>query len=709
MTATALPQLRQELELLPARMAVDGTKQYMLFDPVRNAFHMLNEKALKLLKLWTDLPQNSENPLETLLEKSRQTYPETIITSDDIEEMTSFILTQNLSVHPPQNDSETFAKREAAMRRPWYETILHKYLYFRIPLVKPTKFLNAFAPSLRWMFNPLTWMVIGVLGLIGLYFTSRQWDQFLTTFWHFFTFEGFIFYGITLVILKSLHELGHAFTAHHFGARVPIIGIAFLVMFPVLYTDTTDAWRLTERRKRLLIDGGGMIVELGIACLAIFLWSFLPDGPARSMAFFIATASWTLSLIVNLNPCMRFDGYYLLGDFFNVQNLQKHGFDMGRWKMREVLFDLGAPKPFDTSPVREKGLCAYAYTTWVYRFFLFIGIAILVHHLFPKAIGIVLFTVEILWFIVLPIWREMKNWWSFRMTILSTRRGRLTLSAGLILLAILFWPWQGRIAAPALLQPVQHTEIYPASAGYIDRIYVKSGDTVRKGDPLFTLSSETVLHEREQSRRRLALIDAQIDRRTASLIERRAGHLLDADKQAEIAVHKGLNNLISDLVILAPHDGYVSDVMSRLHKGRFVQNTSRLARIINPTDYEIIAFPGENSALRLQKNAKVKFISDEPYQSGIEGHIDKISPTSLSQIKIREITSYHGGRLGVVDNPDGTLSPQKPILKVRIQCEDCPAFTRFHRGTAFLDAKAQSPAMAVWKNIARVLIRETDF
>jgi len=314
-------------------------------------------------------------------------------------------------------------------------------------------------------------MVIAGLGIIGLYFTSRQWDQFLATFWHFFTFQGFIFYGITLIALKSLHELGHAFTAHHFGARVPIIGIAFLVMFPVLYTDTTDAWRLRERRKRLLIDGGGMIVELGIACLALFLWSFLPDGPARSLAFFIATTSWTLSLLVNLNPCMRFDGYYLLSDFFNVQNLQKHGFDMGRWKMREILFGLGAPKPSPAAPLREAGLCTYAYITWVYRFFLFIGIAILVHHLFPKAIGIVLFSVEILWFIILPIWREMKNWWSFRMTILSTRRGRISLTCGIILLAIFALPWQNRISAPALLQPVQHTEIYPASAGYVQQIY----------------------------------------------------------------------------------------------------------------------------------------------------------------------------------------------------------------------------------------------
>jgi len=178
------------------------------------------------------------------------------------------------------------------------------------------------------MFKRNTWVFIFIIGLIGLFFTARQWDQFTTTFMHFFTLEGFIFYAITLTLIKALHELGHAYTARHFGVRVPIIGVAFLVMFPILYTDTTDAWRLTDKRKRLLIDSGGIIVELSIAAISLFLWSFLPDGPARSAAFFAATTSWVLSLMVNLNPCMRFDGYYLLGDLFGIQNMQARGFEL---------------------------------------------------------------------------------------------------------------------------------------------------------------------------------------------------------------------------------------------------------------------------------------------------------------------------------------------------------------------------------------------
>jgi len=297
----------------------------------------------------------------------------------DILAMSDFLYTQQLTIEPPGGDVAALANREAAKRRPFYELLVHRYLFFRIPLFAPDKFLRAVYPLIALFFTKYTLIISALLGAVGLYFALGQWDQFVRTFWHFFTLEGLVFYVLALAAIKSLHELGHAFMAHHFGARVPTLGLAFLVMFPILYTDTTDAWRLLDKRKRLLIDGGGMIVEIIIACLSLFLWAFLPDGPMRSLAFFAATTSWAFSLLVNLNPCMRFDGYYLLADWFGIHNLQKTGFELGRWKMRETLFDLRAPKPSTDEGARLIGLLSYAYTTWVYRFFLFIGIALLVH------------------------------------------------------------------------------------------------------------------------------------------------------------------------------------------------------------------------------------------------------------------------------------------------------------------------------------------
>ena len=92
---------------------------------------------------------------------------------------------------------------------------------------------------------------------------------------YFFSFKGLMLYLITLIFVKSLHELGNGYIAKYFGCRVSAIGIAFLVFFPFLYTDTTDAWRLRNHRERLIINFAGILTELHLALIATFLWAIL--------------------------------------------------------------------------------------------------------------------------------------------------------------------------------------------------------------------------------------------------------------------------------------------------------------------------------------------------------------------------------------------------------------------------------------------------
>jgi putative peptide zinc metalloprotease protein len=200
-----------------------------------------------------------------------------------------------------------------------------------------------------------------------------------------------------------MHEMAHALTAKHLGCRVTSMGVALLVLFPVLYTDTTDAWRLHHRRERLAIVLAGIRMELHLALLATFLWSFLADGPLRSAAFFIATTSWLTSLAINLSPFMRFDGYYALADWLGAANLQPRAFALGRWRLREALFGLNEPPPEQLSRSREHIFILYGWATWIYRLMLFLGIALLIYYFAFKLLGIALFAVEIIWFVLLPV------------------------------------------------------------------------------------------------------------------------------------------------------------------------------------------------------------------------------------------------------------------------------------------------------------------
>ena len=63
--------------------------------------------------------------------------------------------------------------------------------------------------------------------------------------------------------------------------------------------------------------------------------------------------------------------------------------------MRELLFGFGEKKPESFEPWKERALIIYAWATWLYRFFLFCGIALLVYHAFFKLLGIFLFCVAV--------------------------------------------------------------------------------------------------------------------------------------------------------------------------------------------------------------------------------------------------------------------------------------------------------------------------
>jgi len=153
------------------------------------------------------------------------------------------------------------------------------------------------------------------------------------------------------------------------------------------YTDTTETWRLTDRWKRLQVAAAGIATELVVAIWATLAWALLPEGTLRGAVFALATTSWVATLAINASPFMRFDGYFILCDALDMPNLHERSFAMARWKLREWLFGLNAPRPEHFSPRKQAALITFAWVVWLYRLVVFLGIAVLVYHFFIKLVA----------------------------------------------------------------------------------------------------------------------------------------------------------------------------------------------------------------------------------------------------------------------------------------------------------------------------------
>nr|HMQ58683.1 hypothetical protein [Rhizobiaceae bacterium] len=407
--------LRRDIAVLPAP-GDEAAGAVMLFDPLRHQFFKLRGVVARLLTGDADVSA----------------------TGAEREAVAAFGAQNELLVAGPQGWKK-HAATAARRRRNLFSAATHGYLFFKIPLLRPQRLLTTMWPAAALFFSRTFFILTMLAAFCGLYLVQRQWDQFTATFKAFLTLEGAAIYALTLVAVKSLHELGHGFACHKRGVAVPTMGVAFMVLFPVLYTDTTGAWRL-KRRDRLAIDLAGVATELTIAAWATLAWAFLPDGFARDAAFSLAAVSWVMSLAVNLNPFMRFDGYYAFSDAIGFENLNQRGFALARWRLREFLFGFGDPAPVETTPAMRRLVTAHAFATWIYRLALFIGIALLVYHFFIKLVAIVLFAIEIGYFIAMPVVREVKNWWTMRSRMRLNFATMRTVLLALSILAIAFAP-----------------------------------------------------------------------------------------------------------------------------------------------------------------------------------------------------------------------------------------------------------------------------
>ena len=407
-----LPALRQDLKLYEGPRHRDGAPSWRILDPVRNKFFEIGWLEFELLAYLDEC-----NSVEELID--RVTANTTLApTEDEVEGFFTFLKDQQLLAHQGADGITSLKKRWLEAEKPWFEKLFHGYLFFRVPLWRPDRFLTKTLPLVELFYTRAFALIVLVVFLLDLYLVFREWDELTRSFAYFFNLQGGFYFLIAATFSKVIQELGHAYTAKRYGVRVPTIGAAFMVMWPVMYTDTGETWKLADSRKQMAIASAGMAAELVLAVFATLFWAVAPEGNVKYMLFILATTTWILTLAVNASPFMRFDGYFLLSDALDFPNLHERSFACGRWWVRRTFFGLKQELPEPTfSAGQRASLVLFAIGIWIYRVVVFFGIALIVFHMFFKILGIVMMALEIIWFLLLPVWRESKYLWKRRRDI----------------------------------------------------------------------------------------------------------------------------------------------------------------------------------------------------------------------------------------------------------------------------------------------------
>jgi len=705
--APAWPELRDELALHAGPRSNQGAPTWSLHDPVRNLYFRIDWLTFEVLCRWHFA--DSEKIAQSL-------HKETTFRVDSraIESIVEFLSQRELIKRHSHVDTQQFGKDTERRKRHWYTWLLHHYLFFRVPLLRPDRWLGETCGWFSWLGSrSFTIVTIMALGL-GLFEVSRQWDQFTATLLDMFSLKGVLAYGATLILVKFLHELGHAYTAKHYGCKVPTMGIAFLVMFPMAYTDVNDAWRLPCKRQRLCIGAAGIRTELTLAAWATLAWVLLPDGALRNGAFLLATTTWLSTLVINASPFLRFDGYFLLMDALELPNLHQRSFALARWRLRELLFALGDEVPEYFSLRRQRFLILFACITWCYRLIIFVGIAVLVYLMFPKPLGPFLAVLEVSWFVLRPIGEELKVWRQRGNDIMKAKKYWMTLSLLVFVIAIVVIPWDCRLETQGLLRPSEKSVLVVPGEAQILSLKVNSGEEVRAGELVVELLSPDLEFQLQAAQIRAKRLEWQVGVVTMQPKLHEQKQIIRAEQQRAAAEIRGIEALLAKYRLYALQAGVLYWSQQDMAEGGWVGENELLGQIVQPETQQVYTYLQQQDLARIRPGDIARFYSESGRIAPLELNVSRIDMNATRVLTDGMLASTSGGDI-LVRRQREQLIPENAIYRVTLALNEksmdqiAGANLTVLRGKVVILGARRAWAWKYWRSAIALIRREAGF
>ena len=518
-----------------------------------------------------------------------------------------------------------YRSRERATRR----SRITGFLFLRIPLLNPDNFLNRTMHLARPLFTKTAFVVWCLVMLAA----------------------GF-------VALKNRH----AYACKRFGGHVPEMGAYMILFTPCAYVDATASWGFTRKRDRILVCLGGMYVESFIAALAVFVWAMAGSAMVQGIAYNVIFLASVVTVLFNVNPLMRYDGYYLFSDLVEIPNLRARASEYVSGLIKRVALGVSVRKAVRTSRLRAI-LFTYGIAASIYRVMLVVGISILLaSKVFILGMAMAIF------FLGGAVINMIRNIASYVLHSEETApvRGRaVAVTVATIALAavgLLYIPLPTSVDAQGLVQYEREHVVRTTIAGSMTSRSVRDGQAVRKDQILAELEDDTATEG-------VAIAEANL---RVSMI-RQSSYLADQPELASqerdrSAFHRfavaEARKKISELTVASPIDGTVIGCVEQSAVERFIPQGTPIATI--GSGRWLVKTIVSASDMRLTRPAegdRVTFRLAAAADRDLGGEVVRVAPAASRRVELLSLTQLAGGEVAV---DPGSQHATKPYFEVVI-------------------------------------------
>jgi len=483
-----------------------GKPWFVIQDAAGSRYHRVSPNAYSLIARMDGNKTMQELWEEICLQEGNNRY-----TQDEIVELLMQLHANDLLYCDVSPDAaELFERYKKHRRSKWKQWLLNP-LSLKFPLWNPDAFLDRLSRHFSWVFGKtgaLLWLA-AVLPATAL--GVQHWQE-LTENLPDRTLgpQNLLLLALVFPIIKLLHELGHGLAAKVWGGGVHEMGVMFLVFAPLPYVNASSASAFHSKYRRAIVGAAGMLVETFLAALAIYVWLLVEPGLVRAIAFNVIFIAGISTLIVNGNPLLRFDGYFILCDLIEMPNLAQRGQKYYRYLADRYLFstrDLEAPQE---SPAEKRWLAVYSVASWIYRVLIVISIILFIAGEF-FIFGVLIALWGAFTLLALPLWKGAKHLLESP-TLHRNRAHAVRVSLSLLAAAILivsFIPMPLRTQAEGVVWLPDQALLRAGANGYFTRWLVAPGTRVERGTPLLLMEDPLLSAELEAAQGRLAEAQAR--------------------------------------------------------------------------------------------------------------------------------------------------------------------------------------------------------
>ncbi|WP_447979413.1 PqqD family peptide modification chaperone [Candidatus Nitrospira bockiana] len=637
--ASLKPRLRSHVRL--HRHAYRGRQWFVLQDLATDRFHRLSPASYVLIGLM-DGRRTVQDIWEAAIERLGDDAP----TQHDVLNLISQLHSADALVcEIPPDTAELTRRAEKQARRKRWATVANVFAW-RFPLCDPDRFLTRTVPLVRpfiGVFGALVWLLVVGSGLVlgAMHWTDLTrdvLDQMLAP-------KNLLVLWLLFPVLKLCHELGHAFITKAFGGEVHELGVMFLVFTPVPYVEASAAWAFREKWRRILVGAGGMVVELFLAALALWLWVGSEPGVLRLVAYNTVMIAGISTVLFNANPLLRFDGYYMLMDFLEIPNLKTRATRYLGYLVERYAFGNRDADLAPATPGERAWFVVYGTASSIYRAFVVVAILVFLGERFPL-LAVLFAGLTAVAMIGVPAVKGLSYLLSNpRLRPVRARAWLVTAGTAVLLVGVMWTiPVPFHTRAEGVVWLPEDSIIRAETDGFIEAVQATPGTEVPPGRLLFTAVNRDLAAQRAVAEARLKELEARHAEQQP--VNRFKAALLEQEIQYAREERDELSQRVAKLRVQNPRAGtFIVPKPSDL-PGRFVKKGEVLGYVLDVDRLTVRAVVGQDAVDLVRHHvAGIEVRLAEQVADALPAALTRVVPAASSRLPSPALAIEGGGEV----------------------------------------------------------------